>query len=190
VLPASACVDAARSRDRRYERFQDEDDVMAQFTSPNPPASVEGDGGSVRLDMWRQEKTSVIFPVHGYKEAWDTGMLLLILYSAVVIPFRVCFSSEATGAFWAFELLLSIFFIIDLILNFNTAYQEEDRWIVSRPRIAMNYFRGWFWIDAPSCVPVELIDLYFEESAKGSNLRMLRFLRMFRLLRLLRMLKV
>ena len=47
---------------------------------------------------------------------------------------------------------------------------------------------GWFWIDAPSSLPVELLTLMMDGTS--SQLSLLRFLRMFRLLRLLRLLKV
>ena len=78
--------------------------------------------------------------------------------------------------------------MVDLVLNFRTAYQEDDRWIVSRSRIATHYLRGWFWIDMPASIPVELIELAAQ--ADNDTLSLLRFLRMFRLLRMLKMLKV
>lgn len=48
--------------------------------------------------------------------------------------------------------------------------------------------QGWFWIDAPSSLPIELIDALM--SGENTNLGYLRFLRLFRLLRLLRLLKI
>lgn len=88
---------------------------------------------------------------------------------------------------WIFEVSVTIVFMTDLVLNFNTAFLADNYWVVSRQRIAANYLRGWFWIDMPSSIPVELIGLVLEDTG---NLTMLRFLRMFRLLRMLRMLKV
>ena len=76
----------------------------------------------------------------------------------------------------------------DVLFNFNTAYLDDTRWVISRPRIAVTYLQGWFWIDVPSSVPVELIDMFVE--GDNDHLAMLRFLRLFRLLRLLRLLKV
>jgi hypothetical protein len=49
---------------------------------------------------------------------------------------------------------------------------------------------GWFWIDAPSSLPVELLTAIMNEGSGSSHLSLLRFLRLFRLLRLLRLLKV
>ena len=60
-----------------------------------------------------------------------------------------------------------------------------------RPPISLirhSYLRGWFWIDAPSSIPLELLDLI--PGSSTSNFTILRLLRLFRLLRLLKLLKV
>ena len=131
----------------------------------------------------------LINPKSSWKETWDIGVLVFILYSAIVVPIRICFSAEAEGYMWDFEVAISLFFITDCIFNFNTAYHIEDKWVISRKRIAMNYLAGWFWIDAPSSLPVEIITALMH-NAGGNGLSLLRFLRMFRLLRLLKLLKV
>ena len=64
-----------------------------------------------------------------------------------------------------------------------------EAWVTSRADIAKRYLRGWFWIDAPSSVPVELVELTLPNS-EDSSLAMFRLLRMVRLLRLLRLLKI
>ena len=132
----------------------------------------------------------LIMPVGTWKEKWDLLVLLLIVYSAVVAPVRVCFGSEASGLFWWMELGMTLCFLLDMAFSFNTIYFESagGRWVISRVEIAQTYLRGWFWIDAPGSVPVELIDLAFDGSQE--ELSLLRFLRMFRLLRLLRLLKI
>lgn len=130
----------------------------------------------------------IIFPTDNWKEGWDLWVLLFILYSAVMVPYRICFESPATGAMFIFEQTCTVSFIIDVFLNFNTAYMQDDRWIVSRATISMHYLRGWAWIDIPSSLPIELIDAMLEGDNTG--LGYLRFLRLFRLLRLLRLLKL
>ena len=130
----------------------------------------------------------IILPSDPWKEAWDLFILAFILYSAVMVPYRICFSSTAEDFWFAFEQLVTLSFVVDVVFNFNTAYLEDERWVVHRGRIAVRYLQGWFWIDAPSSVPVELLDVFLE--GDSSNLAALRFLRLFRLLRLLRLLKL
>ena len=55
-------------------------------------------------------------------------MLFLIVYSCVVIPYRIGMSAPAAeGAAQIFENVITIIFITDLALNFNTAYAEVWR---------------------------------------------------------------
>ena len=91
------------------------------------------------------------------KEKWDMVVVTGILYSAINVPFRLCFRAEAEGNLWAFEASLSMVFLADLVLSFNTAYLQDGEYVSSRAAIAARYLKGWFWIDAPSSIPVEII---------------------------------
>ena len=84
----------------------------------------------------------LINPKSSWKETWDIGVLVFILYSAIVVPIRICFSAEAEGYMWDLEVAISLFFITDCIFNFNTAFHIEDKWVISRKRIALNYLAG------------------------------------------------
>ena len=130
----------------------------------------------------------VFLPTQGWKEVWDLWVLTFILYSAVMVPYRICFSTPATDFWWWVEQFVTAVFILDVMVNFNTAYLEDERWVIDRQRIAVRYLQGWFWIDVPSSIPIELVDYFLE--GDSSTLGLLRFLRLFRLLRLLRLLKV
>ena len=158
--------------------------------------SCRDDSGMAR-DNWEEEEdpeilkarqAGVFVPTDRWKEGWDMIVLVLIIYSAIFVPYRICFSAHAVGYWFYFEQAQTALFLIDVIFNFNTSFQEEDRWVTSRAMIAGRYLQGWFWIDFPASVPIELLD-YFA-GAQSEQWGMLRFLRLFRLLRLLRLLKM
>ena len=139
-------------------------------------------------DNWQEANVPcIIYPVHPMKEMWDIFILMLILYSSISIPIRVCFDADAHGAFFFVEAFFSIVFVIDVCFNFFTAVLEDGQWVVGKCSIAKRYMSGWFWIDAPASVPMELLSIYWEQA---SHLGFMRFLRMFRMLRLLKLLKV
>ena len=48
------------------------------------------------------------------------------MYTAVVIPFRVAFVDGSSDAWFALEIIVDLLFFIDIILTFNTAYQDDD----------------------------------------------------------------
>lgn len=51
----------------------------------------------------RGEPEGVIIPTGGWKERWDMLVLALIIYSGVMVPFRVCFDADAVGLMWIVE---------------------------------------------------------------------------------------
>jgi hypothetical protein len=54
------------------------------------------------------------------------------------------------------ELIVDIYFIADLVLNFFTAFEDKNGTREDRPhKIALNYIKGWFIIDLASCVPIQ-----------------------------------
>ena len=137
----------------------------------------------------------IILPHGARKERWDMLIMMLILYSAAAVPLRICFDARAEGAMWYLEVGMSLTFIIDVILAFNTALDQDGVWIYDRCLIARAYMLGWVWIDCPSALPVELLELLLDACHSGvpdesiERLATLRFLRLFRLFRLLRLLK-
>jgi|EP00966_Prymnesium_polylepis_P042398 hypothetical protein len=152
-------------------------------------AEQENDSKKWHSPVETPPPNGIIIPTAGsWKQRWDLGILVLILYSSVVVPYRVCFDEDASGIAWIFEASMSFFFLFDVFLNFRTAYFQEGQWVTSEAAIAKLYLRGWFWIDAPSSFPLELLDLL--PGANASDFAILRVLRMFRLVRLLKLLKV
>ena len=87
---------------------------------------------------------------------------------------------------WVFEVIVSLCFLTDVVLSFRTAFESNGSWVENPKAIAQNYLSGWFWIDAPSSVPLELLDLLVDTS----HFTLMRLLRLFRLLRLLKILKI
>ena len=152
----------------------------------------------VAEDEWKTCPKFIFFPVSGLKQAWDFLIMVLVIYACVVIPYRAAFE-EAEGAWFWFEAGLQLVFCLDVLLNFNTAYLENERWYLSRGKIAKRYLAGWFWIDFPSSIPFDLVELYalpqLRDAVGGGEaletmLPMMRALRLFKLLRLINLLRV
>ena len=102
--------------------------------------------------------TGLLFPHAPLKFRWDLFMLALILYSSVTVPFRMGMDHPAEEGWWVLEASISLFFIADLLFNFNTAYASGDTLILDRDMIRQHYIGGWFTVDLLSSIPLELID--------------------------------
>ena len=53
---------------------------------------------------------------------------------------------------------IDIFFAIDILMNFNTAFESQSEEIIDdRFSIFINYLTGWFIVDFVSIFPLDLI---------------------------------
>jgi CRP-like cAMP-binding protein len=136
-----------------------------------------------------QKASFVLLPHSTIRQVFGLVMSFLLLWSATVTPYTLSFMDEDTSLFWeVLEGLINILFACDLIISFFSAYYDSDnKLIVDKRRIALNYLRGWFLIDFISCFPSQLLDL---QDGGSSNMRYNSFARLIRLPRLYRLLRI
>ena len=131
---------------------------------------------------------------------WDAGTFACLLYTVMVTPIEVCFFEDTSYSLSTNMLILFIcnrvvdtFFVIDLLINFCMAYQESQqdggRWVTNHAQIRSHYLRTWFFVDAFSMLPFELI-MQIGLIASNSQSSLLRLVRTVRLLRLVKLLRV
>jgi len=98
--------------------------------------------------------------------------------------------TAAGEAFDAVTWVVDVFFWLDLLSNFRTAYIDSSANLVRNGgQIARNYLKLWFWLDLLASVPFDKIVLLFVELS-GSELAALQLVRVLRLLRLARLMRV
>jgi hypothetical protein len=84
----------------------------------------------------------------------------LLIFSSFVIPYRMAFISieNETKPWQVINNIIDIGFGMDIIITFNTAFIGDDYKIVeSRKQIAINYMKGWFFIDVFAIIPFDFI---------------------------------
>jgi hypothetical protein len=100
------------------------------------------------------------------------------------------------------NLVVDIYFLVDLLVNFNLAFydRERDRWVLNLWPIAVQYIKGWFFLDLISCFPFEAVVMMnngatlgeifiYSASRDKSGSMVIRMAKLLRLPRLLRMLR-
>lgn len=106
--------------------------------------------------------TRVLHPQEPFILTWQFIVGIGILYSIIVVPLRLGFDYEATGSWYILEFTIDGFFMFDILLNFRTAFFNEERLLVHNPRtIFWRYFKGWFVIDLVSTVPIDELVRYY-----------------------------
>ncbi|ESN90033.1 hypothetical protein HELRODRAFT_152093, partial [Helobdella robusta] len=94
------------------------------------------------------------------KAVWDWITLILVLYIALATPYFAAFHSTnvtTVNILALVDLVVDAMFIADILINFRTTYLCDGE-VVSEPgKIAINYIKGWFFIDAIAAIPFDFL---------------------------------
>ena len=154
--------------------------------------------------IWKISKNcfKVWRPEDSFKVGWDLMGIVLILEELIMIPLLLSFEFETPPELELINLLITVFFIMDMVLNLNTGYYSKGTLVMQRKKIIRKYFSFWFYVDFVSSFPFDLLPLEMlsadettndnqtDLSKKARILRIVRFLRFAKLSKLLRILKL
>ncbi|KAG7248173.1 hypothetical protein CRUP_005465, partial [Coryphaenoides rupestris] len=129
--------------------------------------------GSDILPQYKQEapKTPPHIILHycTFKTTWDWVILILTFYTAIMVPYNVCFKHKHPGggsgvghlAWLVADSVVDVIFLVDIVLNFHTTFVGPAGEVISDARfIRMNYLKTWFVIDLLSCLPYDIINAF------------------------------
>ena len=137
--------------------------------------------------------TKCIFnPNCRFKIIWNILIMFLLLYTATVLPYRVCFNQLQSSEWMLADMIIDIIFLSDVVINFNTAQVSiSERLIYSRKEIAKSYLKSWFFVDFFSSIPIDfIISNNHSSSAYNKFFRIFRVSRIYRIIKILRLLKL
>lgn len=102
----------------------------------------------------------LILPNSHFKIAWNLIIVILLIYTATFVPYRVAFLGNDTDLIATLDILTDALFGIDIAVNFLSAYEKNDRSIEMNPiRIFLNYIKGWFFLDFLAVFPFSSLNL-------------------------------
>jgi len=164
----------------------------------------ENSCGELNSETPTSRNMCYIHPEKPFRLGWDFSSMLLILCLSVLIPLEVCFFWESSmpAVLEVVAYLVDVFFMIDIVLNFFTAFHEghgiSGRLVTDFKGIAKRYARGWLWIDLVASMPwLQLMQILGAEQQKANNsteamgmLKVLRYAKVARMMKVLRVLKL
>ncbi|EEC03995.1 voltage-gated channel, putative [Ixodes scapularis] len=134
-----------------------------------------------------------------FKAVWDWIILLLVIYTAIFTPYVAAFLLDqqkpesrrnrkyGDDPIVVIDLIVDIFFMIDILINFRTTYVNSNDEVVSHPgKIAVHYLRGWFIIDVVAAIPFDLLLFGSETDETTTLIGLLKTARLLRLVRVAR----
>ena len=89
----------------------------------------------------------------------------------------------------ASECLRTSHSLLDIALNFNTAYVQHAILHTRKPDIARHYASRWLWVDAVGSIPWELIEMV-AEAASGSDVATADVVGAFKVLKVPKLLRM
>ena len=133
----------------------------------------------------KKKKSVYIFlPTSSIRSSWDFIILILLLYICLVVPFILAFGLN-NNIFTLFDYILDVCFIIDVLVNFNTAYTNiEGKLITDRKEIAKHYIFSWFLLDFFTSIPFNWF-----QTGTLSKAKYAKILRIFKLAKMVRVSK-
>jgi len=85
--------------------------------------------------------------------------MVLLIYTALYVPFKVCFVESTSDFGFVLDLVVDFLFLTDIVLTFNTAIEDEHGLFdIRRSKIAKEYCMGWFFIDFFTSIPFQILE--------------------------------
>jgi len=85
----------------------------------------------------------IIRPDSTFKSTWNILLVMLLLYVAIVVPYRICFVDTFSEFWYIFDFVIDGLFGIDVIINFMSAYYNDDNKLITKPKlIAKMYLKS------------------------------------------------
>ncbi|XAR66941.1 hypothetical protein NMG60_11013329 [Bertholletia excelsa] len=126
----------------------------------------------------------IISPTDRRYRAWETFLVVLVVYTAWVSPFEFGFLETPKAPLAIMDNVVNGFFAIDIVLTFFVAYIDKNTYLLidDQKQIAWKYASSWLAFDVISTIPSEL--------ARKISPSPLRPYGMFNMLRLWRLRRV
>ena len=138
-----------------------------------------------------------IDPRSGFMRVWDLLTVVALLFTCFVTPFEIAFFEAklyAGPVNFSLNRAVDMIFLGDICLSFFLPYRASAKaggmMVYDNRKICAAYLRGWFALDAITCIPFDLVAGGVAAAAgvtvDATFFRLLRMLRVLKLMRILR----
>ena len=149
----------------------------------------------------------IFHPRAAWRLLWDFMIFVILIYTFCAVPVRFAFSDSSPdcqtgflqqGFMFFFDCIIDVIFIIDVFLNFRTAFvisasnrrgTTKDQLVGDWRQIAKRYMTGFFIVDITCSIPMDFI-LYMTCDHTSTSYggyrgpQAIKFIRIVRVLRL------
>jgi len=98
--------------------------------------------------------------ISSFKGYWDAFIYFGLAFNFLLQPFTMAFDFASFDLpprimprIREWEIIFDICYVINIVLNFVTAYQHDLEWIESPSEIAKTYMKSFFIVDVITTIP-------------------------------------
>ena len=96
--------------------------------------------------------------------------MLLAIFNTIALPLELSFEPEkmSSKGWQTLNVIVDVSFFIDIVFIFRTAIFNSDMEVITDTKqIAVAYFKGMFWIDFLSTVPLDAMLILLIDKEKA-----------------------
>lgn len=121
-------------------------------------------------------------PENRFLIKWKILLVVTILVSSLILPYRVLSRYFIVDGFYIFLFLV---FLLDLLLGFHTAFKKGIHLVTDKKRITAHYIQSWFLPDLFAALSFPIMILFFKwydfsVSVIGLSLLLLPLVKLFK----------
>ena len=120
---------------------------------------------------------------------WKIVLLVITVYELMAIPIEMSFNIYTSQIFIIIQWIENILFLLDVFINFHTAFYKEGVLIKDHKQIALKYMRGWFFIDLLACIPFQTVFIYNADEFTNELFALFGLFRTFKIVRFITILR-
>lgn len=132
---------------------------------------VKNEEADLRGNFEVFSKRTMLFPHYG--PMFTFYNFFYVVHKAIVafyIPYKCAFEGVPTWGSVAFDFYLEAIFFMEIILTFNLpVYDQKQRLVTDRKKIALNYIQRWFFLDMIVLFPFSYFKKVSEDWPRSSN---------------------
>jgi len=152
------------------------------------PKCIQRMEGSITNSFEEKEGTRLLQarfkPDHKLRHFWNFLILVICVYNAFSIPYRLSFGGNIET--YTVDWLLDALFVVDVYLNmYEFSFVEEGELVSDRIKVRNHYFIGYFKLDFVTMFPLDVLCLLFTGDPE-TQLLILAYTRLPKLIRLSR----
>jgi len=169
--------------------------ATTEYSQEDPQASRRTETHHARFLYEGPKKTIdrfMVSPVGKPRLMWDLLVFSVLILDFLITPFELVFLLEDSvpKGFSVANSIITIFFMADICLNFNTGFIVRDKLIMKRKDSVHNYLTTWFFIDLVSTIPYDLVMSTAMSTRDGNAVSMTRVIKVSKALKTLRFMKM